>query len=140
MKELLISVLAFCSISGLMGQPQAEADEIFEHDGIRCKISDTNCLKSDFDGNGISDYSAVKGEGWIYVFMNVGTDSEKVFEIDAGGVAELYAPREKVGERGEPIVKNPSIMVRWVGQNHVVFTWDGKGFKEILFPGFYETR
>lgn len=111
--------------------------EVLEHYGTRCEISNTNCLKADFDGNGIIDFSAPKGEGWIYVFMNLGAESEKIVEIDAGGVTELYAPR-KAGKRGEPGVNNPSILVRWVGQNHAVFTWDGKGFKKILYPGYYE--
>ena len=117
---------------------QLKADDVFEHSGTRCKISKTNCLKADFDGNGISDYSAPMGEGWIYVFMNVGTNSEKVIEIDAGGVTEIYPPRVNVGKDGEPAVNNSSILVRWVGQNHVVFTWDGSEFKKISFPGYYE--
>ena len=99
-----------------------------------------HCLKSDFDGNGISDYVAPMGEGWIHVFMNYGAKTEKRIDIDAGGVSELYPPRSKTGEHGEPAVKNPSILVRWVGQNHVVFTWAGNEFKKLLYPAFDEPR
>ncbi len=96
------------------------------------------CLKADFDGNGTQDYVAPIAEGWIKVFRNYGSKSEKTFDIDAGGVVELYEARDEAGEHGEPAVKNPSILVRWVGQDHVVFTWDKMGFKKIVFPGFYE--
>ena len=98
------------------------------------------CLKSDFDGNGITDYVAPMGEGWIRVFMNYGTKAEKRIDIDGGGVAELYEPRKEVGEHGEPAVKNPSILVRWVGRSHVVFTWDGKEFKKLSYPGYDRPR
>lgn len=98
------------------------------------------CLKSDFDGNGISDYVAPLGEGWIHVFMNYGSKTEKRIDIDAGGAGELYAPRKKIGDHGEPCAKNPSIIVRWVGKNHVVFRWTGNEFEKMMFPAFYEAH
>jgi Tol biopolymer transport system component len=113
-------------------------DELMEHNGISCRFSHGSCFEADFDSNGLVDFTAPAGEGWIYVFMNLGTDLEKTIELDAGGVSELYAPRDTLGERGEPVAEHPSILIPWVGQNHVVFTWDGTGFKKVAFPGFYE--
>jgi hypothetical protein len=113
-------------------------DELLGHNGISCKYSDSSCFEADFDSNGVTDFTAPAGEGWIHVFMNIGTDTETSFELDAGGVTELYAPRDTLGARGEPVAEHPSILVRWVGQDHIVFTWDGNGFRKITFPGFYQ--
>jgi len=98
------------------------------------------CLKSDFDGNGISDYVVTLGEGWIQVILNYGCKEERRFDIDAGGVAELYSARKVAGENGEPAVMHPSILVRWVGQSHVVFTWNGNEFSKIEFPASKAVR
>jgi hypothetical protein len=54
-------MLALCSISASLAQ--SKVDKVFEHNGTRCEISKLNCLKADFDGNGIDDYSAPMGEG-----------------------------------------------------------------------------
>lgn len=137
MKKFLMLGLVVIFKSTILGQSQAIDEKPFEYERYGGK---EYCLKSDFDGNGTSDYVAPLGEGWIKVFMNYGSDSERTIDIDAGGVAELYEPRDEVGENGEPIVENPSILVRWVGQVHVVFTWDGEKFKKISFPSFYEKR
>jgi hypothetical protein len=125
MNKLCIAALILYSNLLFVNLSQAEPSEIFEYEGISFKLLDSNCFKADFDGNGVNDYVAPMGEGWTYVFMNLGADSEKIFEIYGGGVAELYAPRKNVGERDEPIADNPSILIRWVGQNHIVFIWEG---------------
>lgn len=135
MNKSLMSCIAVSLICISSGSVEANDPKPFDY---KLYGGEENCLKSDFDGNGVSDYVAPLGEGWIRVFMNYGAKSEKAIDIDAGGVAELYAPRSAVGRNGEPIVERPSILVRWVGQDHVVFTWDGAGFKRVTFPGFYK--
>ena len=137
MKKIPMLGIVIVLTSTALGQSKGVDEKPFKYDQYG---GEEYCLKSDFDGNGISDYVAPLGEGWITIFMNYGTDSAKTINIDAGGVAELYEPRNEVGEHGEPTVENPSILVRWVGQVHVVFTWDGKEFKKKSFPGFYEVR
>ena len=137
MKKVIASCIAAFLICVSAGRVQADVLRPFD-----CKhyVGEENCLKSDFDGNGVNDYVAPQSEGWIKVYMNFGTESEKVIDIDAGGVAELYAPRNAIGKNGEPISKHPSILIQWVGQNHVVFMWNGDTFKKVTFPGFYEER
>lgn len=135
MNKSLLSCIAFSLTYILSGWVQANDLKPFDYNRYG---GEKYCLKSDFDGNDVSDYVAPIGEGWIRVFMNYGTKSEKAINIDAGGVAELYAPRNVIGQNGEPIVKHTSILVRWVGQNHVVFMWDGEVFKKMVFPSFYE--
>ena len=131
----LLSCSAYCALPPqLFAAKDVKPFDYDRHGGKE------HCLKSDFDGNGVSDYVAPMGEGWVHVFMNYGTKAEKVIDIDAGGVAELYMPRKEVGKHGEPIVKNPSILVRWVGRTHVVFTWSGSEFKKLSYPGFDEPR
>ncbi len=70
--------------------------------------------------------------------MNPGTNNVQVLELDGGGVAEPYSPRNSVGPNGEPIAEYPSILVRWVGSVHVVYTWDNGQFKKTTFPGSFE--
>jgi len=131
--------LIFYAITFLAWPHQSHANEPKPFDFERFGGKEC-CLTSDFDGNGINDYVALIGEGWIHVFMNYGTNTEKRIDIDAGGVAELYPPREKMGAHGEPAVKNPSILVRWVGQSHVVFAWTGSEFKKLSYPAYDEPR
>jgi len=110
--------------------------DIFRYAGGSCKLGRANCFKADFDGNGVIDYVVPIGEGWIAVHMNVASEKATIHELDAGGVAEIYPARTKTGEHGEPALKNPAILVTWVGQNHVVFAWNNGGFKKIIFPAF----
>jgi hypothetical protein len=136
MKKFLMLGLAVILTSTTLGQSQAIDEKSFEYERYGGK---EYCLKSDFDGNGTSDYIAPLGEGWIKVFMKIGSDSERTIDIDAGGVAELYELRDEVGENGEPIVENPSILVRWVGQVQVVFTWMVKNLKKYRFQVFMKS-
>ena len=96
------------------------------------------CIAADFDGNGFIDFALPGSEGIVNVSMNNGNGFFQAARIDAGGLLELYAPRESVGEHGEPKTKYHGLMVRWVGQNHAVFLWHNEEFNRILFPGYYE--
>lgn len=92
------------------------------------------CIAADFDGNGFTDFAIPGAEGMANVIMNNATGFWRAARIDAGGLLELYPPRLTKGKQGEPISKNHGILVRWVGQNHAVFTWDGEEFSRTLFP------
>ncbi len=127
-------VALLCASTGWL-----QAKEL-EQGGCLINYGGDGCLKADFDGNGVDDYVVPNGEGWIRVFLNHGKKTEQVIDIDAGGIAELYPPRSVVGPNGEPIVEHVSILVRWVGQEHVVYTWDGKGFKKVSFRSAHEGR
>ena len=92
------------------------------------------CIAADFDGNGFTDFAIPGGEGMANVIMSNAAGFWRAARIDAGGVLELYPPRFIKGKQGEPISKNHGLLVRWVGQNHAVFTWDGEEFSRTLFP------
>ncbi len=98
------------------------------------------CIAADFDGNGFADFALPGSEGIVNVSMNNDGGFFRAERIDAGGVLELYSPRDSVGEHGEPVSKYHGLMVRWVGQNHAVFIWNNGGFNRILFPGYYEKK
>lgn len=92
------------------------------------------CVVADFDGNGIVDYAISGAEGSANIFLMNQTDSKAVVRIDAGGVLELYPPRKTKGPDGEPISEHNGLLVRWVGQDNVVFIWNGRYFKTEKFP------
>ena len=98
------------------------------------------CIAADFDGNGTIDYALPGAEGMANVILNDKEGLWRAIRIDASGVLELYTPRDLVGEHGEPKSKNYGLFVRWVGQNHAVFLWDGEGFTRTFFPGYYQQK
>jgi Domain of unknown function (DUF4440) len=91
------------------------------------------CLAADFDGNGAVDFAIPGAEGRATILMNDEAGLDHAVQIDAGGLMELYQPRASVGPLGEPVSRNHGILVRWVGQDHAVFVWSGKGFDRKLF-------
>ncbi len=93
-----------------------------------------DCVVADFDGDGRLDYAVPGGEGFAAVMLDLGDGQLRIFPIDAGGVLEPYPPRDAGGEDGGPAVDHWSLLVRWVGQSHAVFTWNGEGFERILYP------
>lgn len=93
-----------------------------------------DCVVADFDGDGRLDYAVPGAEGYAAVMLAVGGGHLRIFPLDAGGVLEPYPPRDAEGEDGGPAVEHWSLLVRWVGQSHVVFTWNGEGFERILYP------
>lgn len=92
------------------------------------------CVVADFDGDGIVDYAIPGAEGSANIFLIGRKDSKTVVRIDAGGVLELYPPRKTKGPNGEPISEQYGLLVRWVGQDHVVFVWNGQDFRKEKFP------
>jgi hypothetical protein len=92
------------------------------------------CVAADFDGNGIVDYAIPGAEGSANIFLMDQKDPKAVVRIDAGGVLELYQPRKTKGPEGEPISEHYGLLVRWVGQDNVVFIWNGRDFKTEKFP------
>lgn len=144
MSNKLYSVAIVLSLSIPSIVYSSNAREVFEYhaDGQKksCVITKTNCIKADFDGNGLPDYSVPHGEGFILVIMNRGSTSEKTLEIDAGGVAEVYEARSSVGKHGEPVSMNQAILIKWVGKEHHVYKWNGDNFTKTSFPGFYEKQ
>lgn len=72
MNKSLMSWVAVSLICISSGRVEANDPKSFD-----CKLygGQENCLKADFDGNGVSDYVTPLGEGWIRIFMNYGAKS-----------------------------------------------------------------
>jgi hypothetical protein len=92
------------------------------------------CIVADFDGNGVPDYAIPGAEGSAAIILMSANRVARVAVIDAGGLLELYPPRNEPGDRGEPVSRNYALLVRWVGRQHAVFLWNGDGFTRALFP------
>ena len=97
-------------------------------------LEGVDCIAADFDGNGWVDYAIPGAEGIANIILNGPDGSWKVVRIDVAGMLELYPSRGEAGDHGEPVAKNPGLLVRWVGQHHAVFVWRGDTFVRLLFP------
>ncbi|MDH3206331.1 MAG: hypothetical protein OEO79_06955 [Gemmatimonadota bacterium] len=93
-----------------------------------------HCVGADFDGNGAPDLAILGGEGRAAVIMYSGGKPTSLIEVDAGGLIELYEPREAAGPRGEPASPLPGLLVQYVGRNHLVLLWSGGTFERVVFP------
>lgn len=116
--------------------PTRSAAASLKNAGISSTIPRTgvDCVVADFDGNGAMDYAIPLGEGEASVLLYDRRGLLKEVRLDAEGVLEPYAPRRTRGANGEPASENYSLLVRWVGQTHVVFVWNGSGFERRRFP------
>ena len=93
-----------------------------------------HCVGADFDGNGAADLAILGGEGRAAVIMYSEGKPTSLIPVDAGGMIELYEPREAAGPRGEPASRLPGLLVQYVGRNHLVLLWGGETFERVLFP------
>jgi hypothetical protein len=94
-----------------------------------------DCLAADFDGDETTDLAFTGEEGMAVVLLRRGLGEWHI--IDAMGLLELYPPRADVGPHGEPPTARFGLFVRWVGQFHAVFLWNGEGFTRTALPAWH---
>jgi hypothetical protein len=94
------------------------------------------CVAADLDGDGTTDFALHGGEGLAVIVRSPGGGAQEAVVIDAGGVIEPYAPRAAAGPHGEPAAAIHGLLVRWVGQHHAIFLWDGRQFVRTLLPAW----
>ena len=96
------------------------------------------CLAADFDGDRSIDVALAGGEGYAALIRRPPSGSPEAYIFDAGGVLELYQPRAARGPHGEPPSASHGLLVRWVGQSHVIFLWNGARLARTLLPAWHE--
>ena len=125
-----------CRCRGDLPQDIVDTDE--GRPAARRLREGVECIVADFDGNELPDFAIPTWEGHATVLMTHTRGSVTAIEIDAGGVMDLYSPRDSPGPNGEPRSAHHAILVRWVGQCHAVFIWETNGFKRHYFPASHE--